>query len=91
MKKMSYEKMMELLEMCGHVLEPREVIVLTNTLTGHRTDGQLATFLGLPKLQIIQTRKRAIEKFRHECIEQMKTAGATEELTGEVMSLLSPV
>lgn len=89
MKKMTYESMMEMLEKYGHVLDTRETVVLSNLATGHRTVGQLSTFLGIPKIFVTTTATRAREKIRDACMADIRKRGATEELCAEIESHLN--
>ncbi len=87
--KMSYEKIMELLEKYGHVLEPRETIALSNFLTGHRSIGQVATMLNLPKILVKSTVIRAREKIRAACMADLRKEGMSEEFCAEVAANLN--
>jgi hypothetical protein len=87
--KMSYESMMEVLEKYGHVLDTRETIVFSNLATGHRTVGQLSTFLNIPKVFVTTTATRAREKIRSACMQDIKKLGATDEMIEEIQSHLT--
>jgi DNA-directed RNA polymerase specialized sigma subunit len=77
---MNEEKVMQLFELCGHVLENRERLILANIIMNHRTPDELSKFVRIPKFLVVRIGKSALLKIRTEAERQLKEAHAPAEL-----------
>lgn len=78
--------MTELMELCGHVLDNRERLIVSNLLTNYRTPAQVAVMINLPKFMVARIGKYALKKIRDECVRQLREQGAPEDLLQKTMA-----